>query len=391
MLDNHRRYEKAGDMADSLLTSLYSLLDPRTVGVVADSLDISDVSSLKGFKSGITVVLAGVVAKRGDEHALRTMLALSPTVPGFIYLARFTTETSDPNSLTISTGKRVLSIIFGDLQGVVIKAVAVTSGIQADAASRILTMAAPMVVSVIADRVRTEGLSMHGLQDLLERESDGIRDVLPGGLEYLLPPSAGGTSSPVKAGLLQRKRPADWLQILTLVVLMPLVIWFFSHARKTAIRTAGPVQSESKALSGANRPATTKPPVSGVADRIDIDPVDVVRRLLLNKVDLRFDTGSATLQSGLHGQLDMIAETMAAYPDVHVTLTGHTDDAGDAAANRRLARRRANTVMAQLIRKGVPPDHLSSETESTPTLIGDNFTEEGRAKNRCVTLEVSPH
>ena len=86
-----------------------------------------------------------------------------------------------------------------------------------------------------------------------------------------------------------------------------------------------------------------------------------------------------------------IAETMAAYPDVHVTLTGHTDDAGDAAANRRLARRRANTVMAQLIRKGVPPDHLSSETESTPTLIGDNFTEEGRAKNRCVTLEVSPH
>ena len=379
-------------MPDSLLTSLYSLLDPRTVGGVADSLGTSKQSALQGLKSGIAAVLAGMLGKAEDPNALCAVLHLGPKLSEEISLAQCARAASDPNSPMVSASRHILSVLFGPSRTIAIDAVGTASGLQAGESSTVLTMTAPLVTNFIANRVATEGMNMHDLGHLLQRESSNILSAVPRGLGDLLWPPAVTPSSPGAPRAADRERQAaSWLPLLAVIILVPALMWLFSHTRRVTGLDVAPTPAQPQTLGNAHPAASIEPPATGSANRTETDPVELVKRLLANNVDLRFDTGSATLRPESRRKLEIIRSTIVVYPDVHLTLTGHTDNTGGADVNRRLARRRAETVMADLIRKGVPTDHLSAESEEEPRTIADNSTEEGRAQNRCVTLDVSQH
>ena len=80
---------------------------------------------------------------------------------------------------------------------------------------------------------------------------------------------------------------------------------------------------------------------------------------------------------------------MRAYPSVHVTVGGHTDNQGDAAANRELSTARAEAVADALKKAGGPADRVHAQGFGASRPIADNSTEAGRARNRRVTLEVT--
>lgn len=73
-----------------------------------------------------------------------------------------------------------------------------------------------------------------------------------------------------------------------------------------------------------------------------------------------FDFDSAALTPDAMRDLDRVAAALedARLAGVPVTLEGHTDGAGDADYNRRLSRRRAETVAAYLVRRGIAGDRL---------------------------------
>ena len=216
---------------------------------------------------------------------------------------------------------------------------------------------------------------MEGLGNLLQRESGTIRNALPASLGNLFSPSTIRTASPV---VVKRERSSlNWLPFLALAALIPGLFWLFSHARKPAAQQVAPFKMVMPSL--------------GTANRIAPDPVGIVRRALASTVDLRFDTGSATLQPESEKQLDNIAATLTANPDVHMTLTGHTDNVGAVDQNLQLSQTRASSIMAELIRKGVPADHLTAEGYGQQDPIADNSTEEGRARNRRVSVDFSQH
>jgi|SRR5581483_10795239 len=379
-------------MPDSLLRTLYSLLDAHAVGAVADSLGTSKDAALQGLKAGIAAVLGGMLGKAEDPNVLLAVLQICPKRPAEVSLSEIARNGFDSNSLTIAAGRDILSALFGTSQTAVTDAVGAASGLPGDQAARVLAMSGLVVTSFIANRVRTGGMRNQELGRLVQMERGIIRSALPRGLEDLLWPAVVTARSPLASGSVERERHAvGWIPLLAVIVLIPALIWLFSHARRVANPNVPPTPRHSQTLGGARRPGSTDQATTGTANRVETDPVELVKGLLVNRIDLRFDTGSVTLRPESKGQLEMIASTIATYPDVHLTLTGHTDNTGDADANRRLSRRRADTVMAELVRKGVPTDHLSSESQDEQGTVADNSTEEGRAKNRCVTVDVSQH
>ena len=88
-------------------------------------------------------------------------------------------------------------------------------------------------------------------------------------------------------------------------------------------------------------------------------------------------------------ELDRLATTMT-NPKLHFVageIDGYTDNVGDAAYNEKLSKERAEAVANYLKSKGVVlGDRFTTKGFGAADPIADNNTEEGRAKNRRVTI-----
>jgi OOP family OmpA-OmpF porin len=71
-----------------------------------------------------------------------------------------------------------------------------------------------------------------------------------------------------------------------------------------------------------------------------------------------------------------------------IIAVGHTDSIGTDAYNQRLSVRRAESVKAYLVSKGIEKNRVYTEGKGEKQPVADNKTSEGRAKNRRVEIEV---
>jgi len=71
-----------------------------------------------------------------------------------------------------------------------------------------------------------------------------------------------------------------------------------------------------------------------------------------------------------------------------ISVEGHTDNVGNAAANKKLSEQRAKAVLDYLVSRGVDKKRLKSVGYGLTKPVADNKTEEGRAKNRRVELVI---
>ncbi len=72
--------------------------------------------------------------------------------------------------------------------------------------------------------------------------------------------------------------------------------------------------------------------------------------------DVLFDTASATLKPGAREKLARVAGILAAHPDLHIEIEGHTDSVGGDDYNQRLSERRAESVRAYLVQQRIAAD-----------------------------------
>jgi outer membrane protein OmpA-like peptidoglycan-associated protein len=104
---------------------------------------------------------------------------------------------------------------------------------------------------------------------------------------------------------------------------------------------------------------------------------------------LLFDTGKATLQPHSQEQIGNVAAILKAFRKAKVRIGGYTDNTGDAAANITLSQARADNVMAELAKLGVEPARMEAKGYGQEHPVADNATEEGRQKNRRISLHVT--
>jgi outer membrane protein OmpA-like peptidoglycan-associated protein len=84
------------------------------------------------------------------------------------------------------------------------------------------------------------------------------------------------------------------------------------------------------------------------------------------------------------GVINQIAKMMQQYPDINLSVEGHTDSDGDEAMNKQLSEQRAETVKNKLIESGISNDRLASKGFGEDVHVADNTTPEGKANNRRV-------
>ena len=101
-----------------------------------------------------------------------------------------------------------------------------------------------------------------------------------------------------------------------------------------------------------------------------------------------FETGSAKLNELSNYELDHIAGLLKKFPYIKLEVAGHTDNVGDAAANKVLSQQRAASVKERLVAQGVESGRLVPAGYGDTKPIESNDTEEGKATNRRTELKV---
>ena len=106
-----------------------------------------------------------------------------------------------------------------------------------------------------------------------------------------------------------------------------------------------------------------------------------------NMVNFAFD--KSDLQPLAKANLDKLAEILINNPDTNINIYGYTDSKGTDEYNLSLSDRRAASVKAYLISKGIASSRMNTMGMGEASPIASNDTEAGRAQNRRVEFAIT--
>ena len=129
------------------------------------------------------------------------------------------------------------------------------------------------------------------------------------------------------------------------------------------------------------------PPPPAPAPKPAPKPAPVAEKVTL-AADVLFDFDKSALKAEGKAKLDDLAQKVKAINLEVVIAIGHADSIGSVAYNQKLSVRRAESVKAYLVSKGVEPNRIYTEGKGEKQPVASNKTKEGRAKNRRVEIEV---
>jgi OOP family OmpA-OmpF porin len=127
-----------------------------------------------------------------------------------------------------------------------------------------------------------------------------------------------------------------------------------------------------------NTPAGTKVDASGC-------PIPVAATFDLT---VEFAFNSAEINDLSFRELRKAMTFMRENPNTNAVVEGNTDNKGTDAYNQKLSERRAAAVKDVLVKSGIDASRLSTVGYGETRPVASNDTEEGRAKNRRVTIVV---
>jgi outer membrane protein OmpA-like peptidoglycan-associated protein len=115
----------------------------------------------------------------------------------------------------------------------------------------------------------------------------------------------------------------------------------------------------------------------------------VIQKAKLAANGINFETGNAKILAASNKNLDQLVDIMNEFPEVSAEIEGHTDNQGDAEANKKLSQERADAVKAYLTGKGINSERLKSIGYGQEIPVADNKTDAGRKKNRRVEFKLN--
>jgi OOP family OmpA-OmpF porin len=139
---------------------------------------------------------------------------------------------------------------------------------------------------------------------------------------------------------------------------------------------ATPAPAPAPAPAPTPKPEAPKPPPAPVAQKVTL------------AADVLFDFDKSVIKPDGKNKLDDLSQKVRAINLEVVIAIGHADWIGSDAYNQKLSVRRAESVKAYLVSKGVEPNRIYTEGKGEKQPVASNATADGRAKNRRVEIEV---
>lgn len=120
----------------------------------------------------------------------------------------------------------------------------------------------------------------------------------------------------------------------------------------------------------------------------DLYLVPIRKNEVITLNNLFFDFAKSELRPESFAELDRLAQFLVANTAIVIELSGHTDNVGQDAENRRLSQERVNAVRTYLVDKGVGEKRMRAVGMGKSKPIASNATEEGRQRNRRVEFKI---
>jgi outer membrane protein OmpA-like peptidoglycan-associated protein len=399
-------------MATSMLAGVQEFLTPSFLSRVSSQTGESEAAVSKGFTAVVPTLLASIADRSSDSGFMSRLVNLATnTASDNDFLTR--APKLEDASLESGTGMGgwLSSLWSGGGVSAITNAIARYSGVRASSASSLLSLGGPLVIGYLGRLMRSDNLDATKLAHRLQAERGTLAAAMPAGFNAFLPSASVDARQAYNDVMVrdmpgavprERSRAGTFLWPIALLALaIAGLLWWngrvrtpsASDAANTASRAADAVGSSVRTLPRL-LPGGVKltVPGGGMEDRL-ISYLSAPTPTGSRSFDfdrLEFETGSTALTSRSRTQIADVARILNAYPSARVQIAGYTDNTGNEADNMALSRGRAEAVMNALRDQGAPAANISAQGFGSQNPIADNSTESGRARNRRVTLSITP-
>lgn len=121
----------------------------------------------------------------------------------------------------------------------------------------------------------------------------------------------------------------------------------------------------------------------------DLQARQTERGTLVTFGDVLFDLNRAELKPNGLREVQKLANFLQENPQRQVLIEGYTDSSGSDAYNLQLSERRANAVLAALVKMGVNTQRIVAQGHGEAYPVADNDSPASRAMNRRVEVTIS--
>jgi len=398
---------------DNLLSAAKAYLTPDVVRNASTMTGESETATRQAMQGGVASMFAGLTNMASSSEGVSTLgnLIREPFVGKALNNVSSSFSGGSETSSLMNSGQSLLGKIFGDRTSGVTDAIARSSGVSSSSSGKLMAMIAPLAIGVLGKHAAARGLSGPGLANSLIEQRDEFAAAAPEGVSRLL-----GERAPAPVGIhvaadsdpykYETRAPAPvvrtperpsgirWWPLLVIALAILGLLWLFRNMGGRA-REAGrqAVTATQGVLSNIHLPGGTNisVPAGSVNDSLAKFLADGSQTVPHTFVfdHLNYETASAQLTPESQGTVNSLAQILKAYPNVHVQVSGHTDNTGAPDANQRLSLDRANTVKQMLVSSGIGPERIATNGYGQDRPIAPNDTEEGRARNRRTELTVT--
>jgi outer membrane protein OmpA-like peptidoglycan-associated protein len=404
-------------MDTNLLKSIRGYLTPELISEASSLLGESKSGVTKALSGAMPTLLSGMLNNANNPSVMDGIFGLVSD-KGFdstkVLSSLPSLLSKSGNAAALGAGTNMLNLLFGNKQSGLFDLISSFAGVKSSSTSKLMGMAAPMVLGMIGK----SGLNPGSLIKLLTSQKDEIHSALPSGFSDLM--GYGKVEKDVKKTIRDMKTPEPdkpnnkWLWPLLLAVAALALFYFMRNCNKEEV--VAPVEPVVDTVAVA--PVVEAPKVDvdfvhlgnllifklpngielnapelGVENKLNLwlaDPAKVVDKDTWFDFDrLLFATGESTLLPKSQEQLKNVVEILKAYPNVELKIGGYTDNTGDPKANQKLSEARAKTVMNEMVAMGIDAKRLTAEGYGDKHPVASNDTEEGKALNRRISMRVT--
>jgi formylglycine-generating enzyme len=102
---------------------------------------------------------------------------------------------------------------------------------------------------------------------------------------------------------------------------------------------------------------------------------------------INFDIGKAIVKPESYPVIEQLVNYLKENPNLRVMIEGHTDNTGSDALNQSLSEKRAQSIKAEIEKRGIVSTRMETSGFGSSKPIADNKTAAGRTQNRRVTIK----